>query len=265
MPENNPSDDKTSEDNISEDNISEDNTLEKNLLQAKKSNGLPSTIAIDGPAASGKSTLGKRIADRLDYLYFDTGVMYRAITWVALINKIDIEDEDNISQIAQHTVLDIQPPSLDDDRQCDILADGKDITWEIRTPEVDKNVSLVSSYAGVRQALTIQQRKIGQRGNVVMMGRDIGTVVLPDADIKIYLDASVEVRAQRRHTENTNRGEDSHLNQVLYEMHKRDSFDSTRELAPLKPAEDAYTICSDELDETQVLDEVMSLISSEKS
>jgi cytidylate kinase len=222
---------------------------------------LPSSIAIDGPAASGKSTLGKRIADRLGYLYFDTGVMYRAITWVALHKQVDIEDENKVTGLAQTTVLDIQSPSQDDGRQCDILADGVDITWEIRAPEVDRNVSLVSSYAGVREALTLQQRKIGQRGHVVMMGRDIGTVVLPDADLKIYLDASTEVRAQRRHSEILNRGEDSDQEQVLNGMYKRDKFDSTRKIAPLKPAEDAEIICSDDLDENQVLERVLLLIS----
>jgi cytidylate kinase len=219
-----------------------------------------STIAIDGPAASGKSTLGKQVADKLGYLYFDTGVMYRAITWVALHNKVDIEDENKVTCLAQTTILDIQSPSRDDGRQCDILADGVDITWEIRTPEVDRNVSLVSSYTGVREALTHQQRKIGERGQVVMMGRDIGTVVLPDADLKIYLDASPEVRAQRRHTEILERGEDSDQDQVLDGMYKRDKFDSTRKIAPLKPASDAVIIRSDNLNEEQVLEQVLSLI-----
>lgn len=231
-----------------------------NHFSANKAGSLPNTIAIDGPAASGKSTLGKRIADRLNYLFFDTGVMYRAITWVALQNKVDVEDEPNVTYLAQHTVLDIHPPSLDDGRHCDILADGVDITWEIRQPEVDQNVSLVSSYAGVREALTLKQREIGERGKVVMMGRDIGTVVLPDADLKIYLDASTQVRAQRRHAENMNRGETSDQEKVLEDMYRRDQIDSTRKLAPLKPAENAIIINSDDLDEDQVLERALDLI-----
>ena len=249
------------EDILSDESMTDNNMPEKNISPVKKPESMPSTIAIDGPAASGKSTLGKKIADSLNYLFFDTGVMYRAITWVALQNKVDLEDESRITCLAQHTVLDIQSPTLDDGRQCDILADGVDITWEIRTPQVDQNVSLVSSYGGVREALTLQQRKIGERGNIVMMGRDIGTVVLPDADLKIYLDASAEVRAQRRHTENLKCGEDSDQEQVLDGMYKRDKFDSTRKIAPLKPAEDAVTICSDDLDEDQVLEQVLFLIS----
>jgi len=248
------------EDSLFDESMDENNMPDVNTSAPKESDSIPNTIAIDGPAASGKSTLGKRVADKLGYLFFDTGVMYRAITWVALQKQVDLEDESRVTHLAQHTALDIQSPSRDDGRQCDILADGVDITWEIRTPEVDRNVSLVSSYAGVREALTLQQRKIGERGQVVMMGRDIGTVVLPDADLKIYLDASAEVRAQRRHAEILKRGEKSDQDQVLEGMHKRDRFDSTRKIAPLKPAEDAIIINSDNLNEEQVLLQVLFLI-----
>ena len=249
-----------SEDSVSNSRKLIDNQSGINHLPPNKAGFLPNTIAIDGPAASGKSTLGKRIADRLNYLFFDTGVMYRAITWTALQNNVDVEDDPTVTYLAQHTVLDIRPPSLDDGRQCDILADGVDITWEIRQPEVDQNVSRVSSYAGVREALTLQQRKIGERGKVVMMGRDIGTVVLPDADLKIYLDASTQVRAQRRHDENLKRGETSDQKQVLEDMYRRDQIDSTRKLAPLKPSENAIIIYSDDLDEDQVLEQALDLI-----
>lgn len=248
------------EDSLSGESMAENNVPEVNTWPPKDPGLIPNIIAIDGPAASGKSTLGKQVADKLGYLYFDTGVMYRAITWAALHNQVAIEDETRVKQLAQLTAIDIQPPSLDDGRQCDILADGVDITWEIRTPEVDRNVSLVSSYAGVREALTLQQRKIGERGQIVMMGRDIGTVVLPDADLKIYLDASPEVRAQRRHAEILERGEDSDQDQVLDGMYKRDKFDSTRKIAPLKPASDAVIIRSDNLNEEQVLEQVLSII-----
>ena len=153
------------------------------------------TIAIDGPAASGKSTLGKRLADWLGYLFFDTGVMYRAVTYKAISGDLDVNDERAVTQLAEEIQIDVKPPSADDGRTSDVWADGEDITWDIRTPEVEAYVSLVSAYAGVRQAMAATQRKIGLRGRVVMVGRDIGTVVLPEADVKIYLEASVEERA----------------------------------------------------------------------
>ncbi len=214
---------------------------------------IPSTIAIDGPAASGKSTLGKKLADELGYLFFDTGVMYRAVTWLALQRGIPIPDEAAISSLAEQADIDVLPPSQSDGRNCDILVDGQDVTWEIRRPEVDANVSAVSAYAGVRRALTAQQRRIGQRGRVVMVGRDIGTVVLPEAGLKIYLDASAEERARRRHKELLERGEPASYADILAAMRQRDQIDSTRALSPLKAAADAVTIDSDRLDVSQVL------------
>jgi cytidylate kinase len=143
----------------------------------------PEIIAIDGPAASGKSTLGARLAKYLDYLYFDTGVMYRAVTWLALQRGLEIGDEAGVTSVAEAVRIDVGPPSVEDGRSCDVRADGRDITWETRRPEVDANVSAVSAYAGVRAALTPQQRRVGLRGRVVMVGRDIGTVVLPEAGL----------------------------------------------------------------------------------
>ena len=221
---------------------------------------IPKIITIDGPAASGKSTLGMRLADELEYLFFDTGVMYRAVTWLALQGGLEIEDEDLITLLAEGADIDVRAPSLDDGRQNDILADGRDITWQIRLPEVDANVSLVSSYGGVRDALTIQQRRIGQRGKIVMVGRDIGTVVLPDADLKIYLDASSEERARRRYSEQCQRGEESNQAQILEAMRKRDKFDSTREVAPLRAAPDAVIIFSDNMDADQVLQTALQFV-----
>ena len=150
----------------------------------------PSIIAIDGPAASGKSTVGLRLANALGYLFFDTGLMYRAVTWLALDHDMNLRDENAITLLAEKTPIDIGPASKPDGRACDVLVAGKDITWETRLPAVDANVSVVSAYRGVRTALTEQQRRIGRRGQIVMVGRDIGTVVLPYADLKIYLDAS---------------------------------------------------------------------------
>ena len=220
----------------------------------------PEIVAIDGPAASGKSTLGKRLADALGYLFFDTGVMYRAITWVAIQKELDVRDEAGMTALAENTELDIQNPSQEDGRNCDILADGQDVTWQIRRPEVEAHVSLVSSYQGVRQALTEQQRRIGRRGKVVMVGRDIGTVVLPDAKVKIYLDASAEERARRRYLELLARGEQASYKKILAAMRKRDRFDSTRKIAPLRPAADAITLNSDFLDADQVYEQAKKIV-----
>jgi len=222
--------------------------------------GIPTVIAIDGPAASGKSTLGNRLAQALGYLYFDTGVMYRAITLVALQQGIEISDEPAISSLAEHTHIDVRPPSVQDGRAYDVIADGQDITWGIRSAEVDAHVSPVSAYPGVRSALTAQQRRIGERGKVVMVGRDIGTVVLPDAELKIYLDASVEERARRRYQELVQRGEPASYDQILHSMRRRDQIDSNRAVAPLRPASDARILCSDGLNADQVLEVAKSMV-----
>ncbi|RME08219.1 MAG: (d)CMP kinase [Anaerolineae bacterium] len=221
---------------------------------------LPSTIAIDGPAASGKSTLARRLAERLNYLYFDTGVMYRAVTWLALERQASLEDEALITRFAEETQIDVRPPSKDDGRAYDVLVDGEDVTWAIRSPEVDANVSVVAAYAGVRRALTEQQRRIGLRGRVVMVGRDIGTVVLPEAELKIYLDASVEERARRRYQECVARGDAVTYEEVLQAMKRRDQIDSTRAVAPLRPAEDAVILNSDDLTAEQVIEQVLSYV-----
>jgi cytidylate kinase len=211
-------------------------------------------IAIDGPAASGKSTLGKYLADTLGFLFFDTGVMYRAVTWAALQERLDIDDENAITELAQRIDIDIQPPSISDNRNCDILVNQQDITWKIRSPEVDAHVSVVSAYGGVRKAMTIRQREIGLRGNVVMVGRDIGTEVLPEAGLKIYLEASVEERAHRRWMETKARGEQADFHQILLSMRRRDEIDSTREIAPLRPATDSRILNSDHLCIEQVIE-----------
>ncbi|MCS6993361.1 MAG: (d)CMP kinase [Anaerolineales bacterium] len=220
---------------------------------------LPSIIAIDGPAASGKSTLGFRLAEALGYLYFDTGLMYRAVTWLALNQGIDIHDEAAVTRLAEDVPIEVTAPSLEDGRPCDVVVDGHDITWDIRKPEVDANVSVVSAYPGVRRALTLQQRRIGMRGRVVMVGRDIGTVVLPEADLKIYLDASPEERARRRYNEIIERGGRAEYADVLEKVRERDRIDSTRAVAPLKPAADAVILDSDTLDADQVFAKVYAL------
>lgn len=219
----------------------------------------PSIIALDGPAASGKSTLGKKLADSLGYLFFDTGVMYRAITWIALQHDMNLRDEAGITELAQKAQIDIRPPSKDDGRAYDIVIGEKDVTWDMRGVDVDANVSVVSAYAGVRQALSEQQRRIGMRGKVVMVGRDIGTVVLPEADLKVYLDASAEERARRRYDEIIARGDKADYDEILKKVIERDRVDSTRAVAPLRPAADAVIIDSDKLDAYQVFARVLGL------
>lgn len=217
---------------------------------------LPSIIAIDGPAASGKSTVGSLLAERLGYVYFDTGVMYRAVTWAALERGVSVGDEAGVSALAETIVIEVTRPTVDDGRQYTVLVDGQDVTWDLRRPEVNHGVSPVSAYAGVRRALTAQQRRLGMRGNIVMVGRDIGTVVLPEADLKIYLDAAVEERACRRWREVQTRDPSTDCDAVLAAMQRRDRIDSSRSLAPLRPAEDAWVLDTTRLNIGQVLAQV---------
>jgi len=219
----------------------------------------PSIIALDGPAASGKSTVGLKVASALGYLFFDTGIMYRAITWIALQHDMDLNDGAAMTKLAQEALIDIRPPSTSDGRTCDVVIAEKDVTWDMRSGDVDANVSVVSAYAGVRQALSAQQRRIGLRGKVVMVGRDIGTVVLPEADLKIYLDASAEERARRRSDELIARGEQADYDTILKKIIERDRIDSTRAVAPLRPADDAIIINTDDLDAEQVSSCVLEL------
>ena len=221
---------------------------------------LPKTIAIDGPAASGKTTLGMLLAEALCYLFLDTGVMYRAVTWAALQRGVALDDEQALKDLAESADIDVRLPSKADGRTSDVLIDGQDVTWEIRLPEVEANVSVVSAYSGVRRALTVQQRRIGSRGRIVMVGRDIGTVVMPDADLKIYLDASMEERARRRYEEVRRRGEQASLEVILRGIRERDRIDSSRQVAPLRPAENAVILNSDGLDAREVLEEVLALV-----
>ncbi len=221
---------------------------------------IPQSIAVDGPAASGKSTIAEKLAQALGYLYFDTGVMYRAVTLAALRQLGAVTDERAVTHLAETVHIDVCEASQDDGRKSDILLDGVDITWEIRALEVEANVSVVSAYPGVRVAMTEQQRRIGKRGKVVMVGRDIGTVVLPDADLKVYMEASVEERARRRYDEVRQRGEAADYEEILASMRRRDEIDSTRKVAPLRPAEDAVIVSTDGLSIEQVLEKIQALV-----
>jgi len=212
----------------------------------------PAVIAIDGPAASGKSTLGFRLAQLLDYLFLDTGVMYRAVTWAVLTQAIDRGNEAAVGDCAHAVAIDIRAPGPDqqDGRHTTVLVDGQDVTWLIRSPEVERNVSAVSAYPAVRHALTAKQRQIAQRyghgdadrPGIVLVGRDMGTVVVPDAALKLYVDATPEERARRRHSELEKQGKSVDYGQVLGDMIRRDQIDRDRAVAPLRPADDAIRI-----------------------
>ena len=221
---------------------------------------IPEIIAIDGTAAAGKSTVGERVAAELGYLYFDTGIMYRAITWAALQQGLDIADEPAITALAQRAHIDVLQPTVSDGRQYTVHVDGQDVTWDLRQPEVEAHVSAVSAYPEVRAALSAQQRRIGLRGHVVMVGRDIGTVVLPEAPLKVYLDATVEARARRRYRENRARGERVRYAAILSAMRERDRIDSQRKAAPLRAADDAVVIDTTKLVVEQVVEQVLHLI-----
>jgi cytidylate kinase len=211
-------------------------------------------IAIDGPAAVGKTTVGQKLAHRLHFVCFDTGIMYRAITYAVIQTGMDYRDETKVSALAWKVDIDILPPSSDDGRMNDVLLDGKDVTWQIRRPEVNSLVSEVSAYPEVRKAMTEQQRKIASKGSVVMLGRDIGSVVLPDAPCKIYLDASQEVRAERRFTEEQAANRKITYQQVLDSIRHRDELDSNRKMAPLVIPDDALVIDTDALHVDEVVD-----------
>ena len=221
---------------------------------------LPKNIAIDGPAASGKTTIGTIVANKIGYMCLDTGIMYRAVAFQALKEGIEIADEAAVTSLAERIAIDIQPATSEDGRQFDVMINGEDHTWDIRTTAVNAVVSEVSAYPGVRRAMTVQQRRIAEKGKIVMIGRDIGTVVLPDAELKIYLDASVEVRAQRRYVEDLSHGKDAYLEDVVESLRHRDEIDSGRAIAPLKAADDAIVIDSDKMTVYEVVEFVMSLL-----
>jgi len=216
----------------------------------------PQLIAIDGPVAVGKSSVGSLLAKRLGYLFFDTGMVYRAFTWKVLKSGVSIEDEQKIYQLANTTKFDFV---LLQGWHLSPVIDDEDVSSKLLCPEVEAHVSLVSKIAGVRQTLIQEQRRLAQRGKIVMAGRDIGTVVLPWAELKIFLTASTEERARRRYKELLKRGEKSSLEIVLADLKKRDEMDIHRTISPLKPAEDAIIINTENLSLEQVVDKIYVL------
>lgn len=201
---------------------------------------LPSIIAIDGPAASGKTTIGFMLAETLHYLFLDTGSMYRAVTLAALRDGVDINVEAAVADLARRADIEILPRgAAADGRLCTVLLDGQDVTWELRSADVDRYVSQVSAYAGVRAEMVRHQRALGRQGRVVMVGRDIGTVVMPDAPLKLYVVASAGERARRRWLERRERRDAASYAEILADIERRDQFDSRRVHSPLKAAPDA--------------------------
>ncbi len=212
-------------------------------------------IAIDGPVAAGKTTVGRELAKRLGLSYLDTGVMYRAITWLALRRKISIADEAGLGRLAQECNI-----RLAGQDSSTVLVSGERVGPELWEPKVVRNVSQVARVPEVRRALVEQQRALAAQGRMVMVGRDIGTVVLPDADFKLFITASAEVRARRRWQELRDQGQDPDLDQVLRETRERDRIDSQRADSPLIPAEDAVLVETDDLSAEQVTDLIIQQV-----
>lgn len=217
---------------------------------------LPSVIAIDGPGASGKSTVGRILARKLGYRFIDTGEMYRALTWLALDRHVDLNDEGMLARLAADARIEVA--GQDGKGYNAVFVNGLDVTSEIRSPQVEAGVSQVSKVAGVRQALVAQQRSLAEGGRVIMAGRDVGTVVVPRAGLKVFLLASAEERARRRHQE---QGDDAirTYESILAELRRRDRIDSQRSLSPLRPAEDARTIDTEGLTPEQVAERITNL------
>lgn len=213
-------------------------------------------IAIDGPAAAGKTTVARVLADRLNILLFDTGALYRAITLAALRQKLNMSDDKALQDLAISSQIDLRAPSVQDGRSADVVLNGEDVTWEIRSPEVDAKVSQVAACPNVRNALLEIQRRIADGARVVMVGRDIGTVVTPHAGTKIYLNATAEERARRRFQELRKRAVDIDYLTVLNELRERDYKDSSRATAPLRAADDALHIDTDGLDVDDIVSQI---------
>ncbi|GAB6098463.1 (d)CMP kinase [Halanaerocella petrolearia] len=217
------------------------------------------TIAIDGPAGAGKSTVAKSVADKLGYIYIDTGAMYRAITFKALQIGIDLESKDDLVELAKKTEVTFTKKG----EQEQVLLDKDDVTKEIRTNQVSSHVSLVAQVEGVRNELVKAQRRLATRCGVVMDGRDIGTVVLPDADVKIFLTASVEERTRRRYQQLEEQGEKVDFDHLKEEIIKRDKLDRNREVGPLKKAKDAIEVDTTDLVVDEVIDKIIFICQEE--
>lgn len=221
-------------------------------------------IAIDGPAASGKSTISQQLASELEFLFLDTGCMYRAVTLAAIQRQVDVADETAVTVLSHQIDIQIlantEPHYQDDGRHYTVLLDGQDVTWAIRRPDVDAHVSQVSSYIGVRQEMVKRQRQLGAQGQVVMVGRDIGTVVMPDAPLKLYITATAEERARRRWQDRAQQGFYDEFEAILADVKRRDQIDSNREHSPLRPANDAIIIDSTNQSVDAIVEQILHML-----
>ena len=216
-------------------------------------------IAIDGPAGSGKSTVAKLVAQQLGFHYLDTGAMYRSVAWLALQRGLSLDDDEAVAALAQTEQVQFTHEA-GNPLPSGVAIAGFDVTREIRTPEIDKAVSPVSAIAAVREALVEQQRLIAASDDIVMEGRDIGTVVFPNAEVKVFLSASPEERARRRAAQNVERGiGETDEAAILADIIRRDKADSSRDVAPLRPADDAVQLDSTSLSIQEVCDKICDL------
>ncbi len=214
-----------------------------------------SIIAIDGPAGAGKSTVAKLVAQRLQYVYIDTGAMYRAVAWAAQEKNVSPADADAMGELTRKLLIQL----INRDGQQRIVVDGRDVSDEIRTPEISRLVSIVSAIPAVRQGLLELQRQLAAGGGTVMDGRDIGTCVLPNADVKIFLTATIDERARRRWLELQAKGFATDYEQLRQEIALRDKMDSEREIAPLKQAEDAIRVDTSSMTIEQAADAIIAV------
>ncbi len=217
----------------------------------------PSVIAIDGPVAAGKTAVSALLAVKMGYRFIDTGVMYRAITWAVLRAGLDPDDQDQVSNLARATRIEVTGNNSDGGER--ITVDGEDVTSQLRTQQVESNVARVSKIKGVRVAMVSLQRAFAESGKIVMAGRDIGTVVLPNAPLKIFITASAKVRAQRRYLELTDSGQSPEFQQVLNNLLDRDKLDTERATSPLRPDKDAHILNTDDIQLDEVVGHIISL------
>ncbi|HEX2987270.1 MAG TPA: (d)CMP kinase [Chloroflexota bacterium] len=217
-------------------------------------------ICMDGPAASGKTTIAKMLAERLGYFYLDTGVLYRAVTWVALQQGVSPSDGEKLAELASSIEIEVKPAPPGDVRQTIVLADGEDVSLAIRTAPVDAHVSEVSAHPAVRTALIGIQRSVAAKGGVILAGRDAGTVVWPESEVKLFLVASEQERARRRLEQARSQGIEVDFDTVLAELRRRDKYDSSRAVAPLKAATDAIVLDTTNLSIEQVVNEALRIV-----
>lgn len=213
-------------------------------------------VAVDGPAGAGKSSISKIVAKKLGYLYIDTGAMYRSVTWAVLHNHIDVNNQKAVEALLPE--LDLTMEARDD--SCKVFIAGQDVTDFIRTPQVNKAVSIVASYKGVRQYLVERQRLMAEAGGVILDGRDIGSVVLPNAELKIYLTASVEARAMRRYLEVKGTVNEQTLEDIKDSVMQRDDMDKNRKESPLIQVEDAVLVDSSEMTFDETVEHILHLV-----